>query len=131
MENINLKRNNELELAKRLVADKNTNLKALSKETKIPYPSLKAYRYNLKTLNNARRVELLANISDKRFVKNTMTDKEIAKTKNKLSSMFDNWLMDSAKDKQKNAIIKRMRTIILSDPVAVAELFKASKGIEN
>lgn len=128
MENINLQRNNELELAKRLVADKNTNLKALNKETKIPYPSLKAYRYNLKTLNNARRVELLANISDKRFVKNTMTDKEIAKTKNKLSSMFDNWLTDYANDTDSITMIKLIRKMVLSDPVVVAELFKAEKN---
>lgn len=57
----------DLEKAKALISDRRTNLKELSKTTKIPYPTLKHYSADLAKLDNAKasRVDLFAKIYDK------------------------------------------------------------------
>ena len=57
----------DLEKAKALISDRRTNLKELSKVTKIPYPTLKHYSADLTKLDNAKasRVDLFAKIYDK------------------------------------------------------------------
>lgn len=122
-------RGSELEQAKKVVADRNTSLINLSKLTHIPYQTLRNYRSNIDDIDKAswKRINVLAQAWDINIVQNTTSQRDVKEFLKYLSKMFDNWLMDSAKNKKKLAIIKRMRTIILSDPVAVAELFKAEK----
>lgn len=50
--------NSDLNKAKKLVKDKNTNLKELSKLTSIPYQTLVNYRYDIGKLDNAIGVRI-------------------------------------------------------------------------
>lgn len=116
----------ELDKAKTIIADKNTNLKNLSLLTKIPYQSLVNYRANLSKLDRAswKRINLLAQSFDIAEIQDNMTQNDVKELQNKLHSMFKDWRKQYSNDNSSLRIINSVETIITSDPVACFEIFR-------
>lgn len=116
----------ELDKAKTIIADKNTNLKNLSLLTKIPYQSLVNYRANLSKLDRAswKRISILAQSFDIAEIQDNMTQNDVKELQSKLHSMFNNWRKQYSNDNSSLRIINSIETIITSDPVACFEIFR-------
>lgn len=116
----------ELDKAKAIIADKNTNLKNLSLLTKIPYQSLVNYRANLSKLDRAswKRISILAQSFDIAEIQDNMTQNDVKELQSKLHSMFNNWRKQYSNDNSSLRIINSIETIITSDPVACFEIFR-------
>lgn len=116
----------ELDKAKTIIADKNTNLKNLSLLAKIPYQSLVNYRANLSKLDRAswKRINLLAQSFDIAEIQDNMTQNDVKKLQSKLHSMFNNWRKQYSNDNSSLRIINGIEAIITSDPVACFEIFR-------
>lgn len=116
----------ELDKAKTIIADKNTNLKNLSLLTKIPYQSLVNYRANLSKLDRAswKRINLLAQSFDIAEIQDNMTQNDVKELQNKLHSMFKDWRKQYSNDNSSLRIINSVETIITSDPVACFKIFR-------
>lgn len=122
-------RGSELEQAKKVVSDKNISLVVLSKLTKIPYATIRVYRQDLSKLDRAswENINRLGQAYDIASIENVMTQEDMKEYPKKLAKMFKNWSIEAINKNQDVAVIQRMKEIILSDPLAVAELFKAEK----
>lgn len=116
----------ELDKAKAIIADKNTNLKNLSLLTKIPYQSLVNYRANLSKLDRAswKRINLLAQSFDIAEIQDNMTQNDVEELQSKLHNMFNDWRKQYSNDNSSLRIINSIETIITSDPVACFEIFR-------
>ena len=116
----------ELDKAKTIIADKNTNLKNLSLLTKIPYQSLVNYRANLSKLDRAswKRINLLAQSFDIAEIQDDMTQNDVKELQSKLHNMFNDWRKQYSNDNSSLRIINGIETIITSDPVACFEIFR-------
>lgn len=116
----------ELDKAKTIIADKNTNLKNLSLLTKIPYQSLVNYRANLSKLDRAswKRINLLAQSFDIAEIQDNMTQNDVKELQSKLHNMFNDWRKQYSNDNSSLRIINGIETIITSDPVACFEIFR-------
>lgn len=116
----------ELDKAKAIIADKNTNLKNLSLLTKIPYQSLANYRANLSKLDRAswKRINLLAQSFDIAEIQDNMTQNDVEELQSKLHNMFNDWRKQYSNDNSSLRIINSIETIITSDPVACFEIFR-------
>lgn len=116
----------ELDKAKTIIADKNTNLKNLSLLTKIPYQSLVNYRANLSKLDRAswKRINLLAQSFDIAEIQDNMTQNDVKELQSKLHNMFNDWRKQYSNDNSSLRIINGIETIITSDPVACFEILR-------
>lgn len=121
---------NDLEKAKKVVSDKNISLINLSKATNIPYSSIRIYSHDPSKLDNAswKRIKLLANAFVQATVESKMTDADMQDYPPKLMEKFQEWKVYAAKQNQNTSSIEKIEEIVMSDPLAVAEVFEADNS---
>lgn len=118
-------RGTDLEKAQAVLNDRSTNLTKASKLLDIPLPTLKAYRANPNKLKTAawERVAKLAHLYDANYIMDNMSAEDTAGFMNYLNDMFKE--MAGKMSEEDTPIIAKMRHIIMTDPLAVVELFNA------
>lgn len=121
---------NELDQAKKIVTDKNINLVNLSKATDIPYSTIRSYRFDPSKLNRAswQRIKLLSNAYIQSVVESKLDYDNMQTYPSKLMNMFKNWKLEAIENNQSVAAIEKIEEIVMSDPLAVAEIFEANKS---
>lgn len=114
----------ELDRAKRLIQNKPISLAEISKITKIPYQTLKNYSFGTLSLDKAtwQHVNKLAQVYDMVKVSQTIPQDDVMDFQGLLHDIFDANREDYPSFSK---MFDRMEQIITSDPVAVAELYKA------
>lgn len=117
----------ELEQAKKVISDNEINLVNLSKLTKIPYQTVRNYRYDLTKLDKAswKNINHLSQAFTILTVEKTFMDNNQKEFSKKLAKMFENWKKEAGNNQKQLALLDRMQEIILSDPLAVAELYSS------
>lgn len=121
---------NELDQAEKLITDKKINLLNLSKATGISYSSIRAYRAEPSKLAKAgwKRIKLLSNAYIQSVVESKLGYDNMQTYPSKLSTMFKNMKLEAIKKNQSVAVIEKIEEIIMSDPLAVAEIFEVDKS---
>lgn len=121
---------NELEQAKKVISDKQINLVNLSKATNIPYSTIRAYRSDPSKLDKAgwQRINILSNAYIQSMIESKLDYANMQTYPNKLMSMFKNWKLEAIKNDQSVAVIEKIEEIIMSDPLAVAEIFEVDNS---
>lgn len=118
-------RGTDLEKAKAVIIDRNTNLTKASELLDIPLPTLKGYRKNPDKLKTAAwdKVAKLAHLNDANYIMDNMSADDMKGFMNYLDDMFKE--MAGKMSEEDTPVIAKMRHIIMTDPLAVVELFNA------
>ncbi|RMC47857.1 hypothetical protein [Lactobacillus sp. ESL0225] len=121
---------NELDQAKKVICDKQINLVNLSKATDIPYSTIRAYRFDPSKLNKAswQRIKILSNAYIQSVVETKLDYDNMQTYPSKLMDMFKNWKLEAIKNDQSVAVIEKIEEIVMSDPLAVAEIFEVDNS---
>lgn len=127
LQNWRNERGSELVKARAFIMDRNNSLTKISKETGIPLPSLKGYRSNPDKLKTAawRRVNLLSQLADIKYIQSQISNDDMKDFMNRLAAFFDEEKSSFSDDLQTAVMLDKMKHIIMTDPLAVIELWKA------
>lgn len=121
-------RGTDLEKAQAFVNDRNNKLTKVSEKLGIPVRTLKEYRAHPEKLRVAswERVASLAHLYDASYIMEDMTQEDMKGFMNYLNDMFKE--IAGKMSEEDTPIIAKMRHIIMTDPLAVVELFNAYRG---
>lgn len=118
-------RGTDLEKAQAVITDRNTKLTETSKLLDIPLRTLKEYRAHPEKLKVAswERVAKLAHLNDANYIMDNMSADDTKEFMKYLDELFKKIV--GSGDETDLAVIDRMKHIIMTDPLAVVELYKA------
>lgn len=118
-------RGTDLDKAQAFVNDRNNKLTKVSEKLGIPVRTLKEYRAHPEKLRVAswERVASLAHLYDASYIMDDMTQEDMNGFMNYLNDMFKE--IAGKMSEEDTPIIAKMRHIIMTDPLAVVELFNA------
>ena len=116
-------RGTDLEKAQAFVNDRNNKLTKVSEKLGIPVRTLKEYRAHPEKLRVAswERVATLAHLYDANYIMDNMTEEDTKGFMSYLNDMFKE--MAGKMSEEYTPVIAEMKHIIMTDPLAVVELF--------
>lgn len=114
-----------LEKAQAVITDRNLKLTEMSKILDIPLRTLKEYRAHPDKLKTAawERVAKLAHLNDANYIMDNMSEDDIKEFMNDLDDFFKE--VAGKMSETDTPMIAKMKHIIMTDPLAVVELYKA------
>ena len=125
VQNWRYERGTDLEKAQAFVNDRNNKLTKVSEKSGIPVRTLKEYRAHPEKLRVAswERVATLSRLYDANYIMDNMTAEDTKSFMNYLNDMFKE--VAGKISEEDTPVIAKMKHIIMTDPLAVVELFNA------
>lgn len=117
----------DLDKAKALILNKDTNLSEVSRILDMPVQTLRNYRAKPETLNKASwtRINQLAQVNDVLIISENISADDVLAINNQIHQMMDYLKEDYEGQELSLEMIKQMEIVLTSDPEITYKIFKA------